>query len=151
MEGRSPEFIPNLPEKTDDGFSEAKSAKIAEGKGMDTKQVKKRKPVIPASSRLFSRGNPVSRPVRQRVVQPVDLSRKEKIVKSYQENAQALVALVEAYQHLDGTNLRQEEQLLLEIKDKQYIQEQLVHALVLEQRNQLSEETISKEAWALIK
>lgn len=162
MEGRSPEFMPNNPEPTDDGFSEAKSAKAAEGKGMDTKQVKKRIPasrqgksVISRSSRLI-RPVRTPRPIRQRVVpqttaEPVELSRKEKIIRAYKQNATALINLAEMLNTIDGSNFRQEEQVLDEIKEKRHLQEELLHALVLEQRHQLTEEAISKEAWNLVK
>lgn len=152
MEGRTPEFMPNMPEKTDDGFSEARSAKIVEGKGMDTKQVKKRKPVISSSSRILNRPG-ATRPVRQRVRvnQSIVVSRKERIVAVYKENSYAIISLVEQLNAIDGTNFRQEEQVIEEIRKRRHLQEELLNALVLEQRHQLTEEAISKEAWNLIK
>ncbi len=147
--GRGPEFMPDVPEKTDDGFSETKSAKAVEGKGMDTKQVKKRKPVVP--TRLM-RPLRTGRAVRQRIVVPsVAVSRKEKIVTAYKENSTVIVQLVELLNTIDGANLRQEEQIITEIKERRHLQEELLNALILEQRHQLTEEAISKEAWNLIK
>lgn len=175
MEGRSPEFSPEIPketpsksrldrekpEETDAGFSETKSAKVIEGKGMDTKQVlpagrqvKKRKPIISATTRVLHPLR-IPRPIRQRVVPstaPItELSRKEKIVLAYKANADALLGLVDLLYTIDGSNFRQEEQALDEIKEKRHLQDELLHALVLEQRHQLTEEAISKEAWNLIK
>ena len=51
MEGRGPEFSPGMPEPTDDGFSEAKSAKATEGRLRDRPVVKKRKPTPQRPSR----------------------------------------------------------------------------------------------------
>lgn len=144
--GHGPEFMPETLQPTDDGFSEAKLSKAVEGKGMDTKQVKKRKPIIPTTRIVRSIRNP--RPVRQRDLQP---SRKEKIVKAYKKNSATIVELVALLNTIDGINLRQEEQVIVEIKEKQHMLTELLNALVLEQRNQLTEEAISKEAWNLIK
>ena len=167
MEGRSPEFSAPIAEKvtspqegeekidpTDDGFSEAKSAKAIEGKGMDQKQGKKRKPVIGVSRIIRSVRQ--TGPARQRIGGPIapatfELSQKERIVKAYKENAEALLALVEQLKSIDGSNLRQEEHTLSEIREKKHLQEELLHALVLEQKQQLTEDAISKEAWNLIK
>lgn len=154
MEGRGPEFSPEIPEKTDDGFSEAKSAKTIEGKGMDTKQVKKRKPVVSGGGRLL-RPLRIPRTSRQRVVGQIsvvsELSRKEKIIQAVKINTDALLGLVELLRQIDGSNFRQEEQALDEIREKGRLQEELLHALLLEQRHQLTEEAISKEVWELIK
>lgn len=152
MEGRNPEFLPSIPEKTDDGFSETKSARVVEGKGMDAKQVKKRKPVIPGSSRLTRQVVRTPRTVRPTVGNQVaPLSRKEKIITVYKENSLAIVGLVEQLNVLDGVNIRQEEQIIAEIKDRRHLQEELLNGLILEQRHQLTEEAISKEAWDLIR
>lgn len=160
MEGRSPEFSPEMPEKTDDGFSEAKSAKVIEGKGMDTKQVKKTlrhaqgKAVVSGGGRLL-RPLRIPRTSRQRVVgqsSPVsELSRKEKIIQAVKVNTDALLGLVDLLRQIDGSNFRQEEQALDEIREKRRVQEELLQALLLEQRHQLTEEAISKEVWELIK
>ena len=141
MEGRNPEFLNSLPEKTDDGFSEKKLAKAAEGMSVDDGTMKKRKP---ASS-------PISRPFRFSAGRKgIELSQKEKIFLAYRKNSSDILRLVESLYALNGANIRQEEQIHGEIKRRRALQEELVTALILEQKHQLSKEAISKEAWNLI-
>lgn len=140
MEGRSPEFLSSVQEKTDDGFSEEKLAKAAEGVSVDDSSLKKRKP---ASS--------LTRPLRLPVVRKRgEMSQKEKILSAYRKNSSEILRLVESLYALNGANIRQEEQIHAEIKQRRSLQEELVTALILEQKHQLSKETISKEAWNLI-
>lgn len=150
MEGRSPEFSPKPQEKTDDGFSEKKLAKTAEGVGNDTSTVKKRKPVVVNTKQRTGRTAPgQSLPtVHLPLILP---SRKEKIVTAYKKLTVEILPLLDQLSLLRGDNLRQEEQLVEEIKHKRHLQEELITALVLELKDQLSENALSKEAWDLVK
>lgn len=73
MEGRGPEFLPVEKDVTDDGFSEKKLAKAAEGVVVDNSQVKKRKPLSTRSVRkvrfpvvLRKRQNPSKKVISRR-------------------------------------------------------------------------------------
>lgn len=118
---------PTRPVNKESSYSEEDQAKVIEGSNTDIKQV----------------GNK-----RKRTSQSV--SHKEKIIKSYRNNLERIISLVESLSILEGTNHRQEEQIVEEIKNIRHLQEELLNALLLEQKGVLSEESISKEAWSLI-
>jgi len=124
---RSSEFLPPMPAETDAGYSEKDAAKVVEGSLLDTKQI----------------GNK-----RKRLLH--DSSRKNKIIASYKANLEKIFQLVEAIAALEGKNYRQEEQLLEEIKRLRHLQEELLNALILDQKGSLSQENFSKEAWSMI-
>ncbi|HEX7042873.1 MAG TPA: hypothetical protein VF189_06485 [Patescibacteria group bacterium] len=164
MQGRSPEYIPEISEEssesvpTDNGFSESKISKIIEGKNTDNKQIvssnpqdKKRKPAVSRLGRILRPIKSLGQSRKRVIDESKKLSLKEKIINAYKINSNELISLIDQTGNLDGKNIRQEEQLLDEIRQKKSIQEELLHALLLEQRNQLSEEAISKEVWNLIK
>lgn len=83
MEGRSPEIIiPNpTEEKTDDGFSEKRLARIIEGKKKDTTQVKKNLPVgrQGKSASVSARKTRLIQLVKKRRDQKKVISRRDKI------------------------------------------------------------------------
>ena len=134
---RGMEFVATKPEETgesrvektrkDSSYSEEEQAKIVEDSNQDTKQTgNKRKRVVSLSSR------------------------KEKIIKSYRANLEKIFQLVETISTLEGQNYRQEEQIVEEIKKIRHLQEELLTALILEQKGALTPESVSEETWILI-
>lgn len=122
---RGPEYMPPQPEM-DAGYSEKESAQITEGSQQDLKTQKKRTPAVPV------------------------MTRKDKIIAAYKTNLDKIITLVESLSRLEGVNHRQEEQIVDEIKRIRHLQEELLNALLLEQKGILTEESISKDAWVLI-
>lgn len=123
---RGSEYMPTPPPEMDAGYSEKASAQVTEGVQQDLKNQKKRTPAFSV------------------------VSRKEKIITAYKNNLDKIIALVESISRLEGINHRQEEQIVDEIKSIRHLQEELLNALLLEQKGILTEESISKDAWALI-
>ena len=139
--GRGPEFSSETKiEKTDKGFSEKRAARILEGKRMDNSQTKKRKPFV-----LQKQQKVIKRAARGQV------SSREKIIAAHEKNAKALIELIKTLGLLAQGSIRQEEQLMVEIRARQKIQEELLNALVLESRGQLTENTLPKELQDLVK
>lgn len=139
--GRGPEFSKHIPETMDSGFSEKRAARVLEGKQTDNSQIKKRKPLV--------------LPVRQKVIKRASrtqhVSTREKILAAHQKNAQALLELIQSLGLLTKDSLSQEEQLMMQIRARHKIQEQLLNALVLDSQGQLQEDTLPKELADLIK
>ncbi len=125
---RGSEFITKEePVNKESSYSEEEQAKVIEGSTVDIKQAgNKRKPL------------------------PSALSRKEKIVAVYKRNLEKILQLVETISQISGKNYRQEEQIMEEIKSLRHVQEELLNALLLEGKGQLTEKSISQEAWNLI-
>jgi hypothetical protein len=69
---------------------------------------------------------------------------------SYRKNLEKIFQLVESISVLEGKNYRQEEQIVEEIKSLRHLQEELLNALILEGKDMLSEESVSKDVWNLI-
>lgn len=123
---RGSEFVIKEPHR-ESGYSEKEQAKVIEGTMQDSKQAgNKRKPVSTM------------------------LPKKEKILNAYKKNLYKILHLVEIISELQGKNYRQEEQITEEIKDLRHLQEELLNALLLEGKDMLTEDSISKEAWNLI-
>lgn len=114
------------------GYSEEELAKAVEGSQQDVK-------------------NPPAGGGNKRKPLPTTKSRKDKIIATYRENLEKIFRNIEAIADLNGKNFRQEEQLIEEIRLLRHLQEELLNALLLEQKGLLKEESISKEAWNLIK
>src|SRR5579872_1678373 len=95
----SPEFSPKVPETTDQGFSEKRAARVIEGKNTD----KKRKPII-----LPIRHTALTAP-----------SQKEKILAAHEKNAKMFIDLIKTLGLLAKGSLRQEENLMEEIRKRQ--------------------------------
>lgn len=108
------------------GYSEEEQAQDIEAKAFDIKNMKKRKPM------------------------PTAVSRKDAIIAEYRKNTEAILQLVQSVYELNGANIRQEEQIVMEIKKLRELQEELLNALILEQKGMLTPESISKMAWDLI-
>lgn len=142
-------------EKTEKGFSEKRAARILEGKRMDNAQVKKRKPIVfSAKQKILKRAARVAKRLDQKTrkrAARLELSQREKILEAHEKNAKALIALIKTLGILAKGSERQEEQLMMEIRARQKIQEELLNALVLESRGQLSEDALPKELHDLIK
>lgn len=116
--------MPKNPTK-DSGYSEEEQAKIIEGTNQDTKQIgNKRKPLS-------------------------TISRQEKIMYAYQELTDSTAHLIQSLAQIHG-NERQTDLVMDEIKRLRILQDELLQMLLLEQRGELSEKTVSKEAWNLI-
>ncbi|HYK08208.1 MAG TPA: hypothetical protein VEW42_01770 [Candidatus Eisenbacteria bacterium] len=146
MEGREIEIeIPSLPEKTDDGFSEKRAARILEGKRVDNSQVKKQQPPTRLKPLVLPKQKILKRAAR------VEVSRRERILSAHEKNAHAIIDLIHTLGLVAKGSVRREEQLMEEIKIRQKLQEELLNALVLEQRGDLVEDTLSKELQDLIK
>lgn len=138
MEGRSIEFAVPTPETTDNGFSEKRAARIIEGKKQDISQAKTRHSKSATFPAVGSN-------------HAISHSRKERILLAYRQNSAKLMKLMQSIAELDGKNSRLEEGILEEVKERRALQEEFLNALLLEVKNQLDENAISKEAWDLIK
>lgn len=135
MEGsHSPEFSQKTPATTERGYSEKRAARA-----LENSQVKKRNPfVLPIKQKVFSRA------ARGRV------SAKDKILAAHEKNAKVLIDLIKTLGLLTKDSVRQEENLMEEIRNCQKIQDELLNALVLENRGELKEETLSQSVRDLI-
>jgi len=107
------------------GYSEEEQVRIIEGSQVDIKQVKKRKPLL-------------------------QVSRQQKIVIAYQELSEKVFQLVTSLSSLHGENLRKSEHILEDIREIRKMQDELLNALVLEQKGNLDKSAISKSTWNLI-
>ena len=143
--GRGPE-VPIDTATTENGFSEKRAARIIEGKQQDNSQVKKS---LPAGRH----GKPVSAATQAVLNRAARLqkSTKEKILAAHKKNADALIELIQSLNMLAKDSLAQEEQLMMQIRARHRLQEELLDALALETQGQLKEESLSKEIRDLIK
>ena|SRR5258706_377427 len=111
--------------KHESGYSEEEQVRVIEGSQVDIKQVKKRKPLL-------------------------QVSRQQKIVIAYQELSEKVFQLVTSLSSLHGENLRKSENILEDIREIRKMQDELLNALVLEQKGNLDKSAISKSTWNLI-
>lgn len=153
MEGRSPEFLSKKPEITEKGFSEKRAARIIEGKQQDNSQVKKRKPIIvkQKTTRILSRLRLVPKNKSVKRAARVSLSLKDKILAAYEKNSEEIQRLMRSFSILLHSQFPASEQLMAQMRARQHLQEELLNALALEGRGELTEETLSKELVDLIK
>ncbi len=140
MENGPEIFIENPEEKTDAGFSEKRAARVLEGKQQDNSQVKKRKPLV-----LSPKQKIVSRAAR------VGMSNREKLLVAYHTNSEDIHTLLESLHSVSQGAWRQSEQLHAEIHGKQKLQEEVMHAIILDSKGELQIDTLSKELADLIK
>lgn len=146
MEGHELEInIEEESEKTDNGFSEKRDARLLEGKRMDNSQVKKAQPTTRLKPVVLPKQKILKRAAR------VETSRRDKILSAHENNAHAIIDLIRTLGLVAKGSVRREEQLMEEVKKRQRLQEELLNALVLEQRGDLTEDTLSKELQDLIK
>lgn len=131
---RGTEIISNRESKKESSYSETEQAQVVEGSAMDVKQV----PSV-SSGQAGNKRKPIA-----------SLSQQDKIIAVYRKNSGKILSYVQSIYDLNGANPRQEEQIVEEIKRLRKIQEELLNALLLEQKGSLSQESISKEAWNLI-
>lgn len=111
--------------RKDSSYSEEEQAKIIEGSFMDIKNPKKRVPLQ-------------------------TVSRQEKIIAAYQKITDQILKTMQEMSELATNNLRQVELLLDDIKELRKRQDELLHMLILEQRGELREDSVSSQAWKLI-
>lgn len=152
MEGRSAEFLKPIPENTDKGFSEKRAARVIEGKHADNSQIKKRKLFVSTRQktgssriRIIQKGKTLTRAAR------TEKSLKEKIFVAYEKNSEEIQKLMRNFSVLSQGSFSATEQLMIEMRARQHLQEELLNALAFAGRGELTEDTLSKELADLIK
>lgn len=110
---------------TENGYSEEEQAKVIEGAQVDIKQLKKRKPAA-------------------------SLNRQAKILEVYNENHQKILGLLSQLPQTSA-NPRHQEKIVEELNALQKLQEELIQCVLLEEKGELSQTTVTAQAWNLIK
>ena len=111
--------------RKDSSYSEEEQAKVIEGSLTDIKNPKKRQPLE-------------------------TVSRQEKIIVAYKKITDQILNTMQEMSKLGSNNMRQEDLLLDDIKELRKRQDELLHMLMLEQRGELREGSVSAQAWKLI-